>query len=424
MFRIADFTVRWRKMMNKFTCETASISLLHVSSVKSHLLSTMKGSNVASTLDESYEGSTCAMIESILRSNGYRTGFFSSPHLVSVKERVRLNGMPLSSDKFRLYFWKIYKQLLAYREHSRDMPSYFCFLTILALDVFLRESVDVCVIEVGIGGRYDCTNVLPKTGTVGITSLGLEHTKLLGNTLEEIAWQKAGIIKRGSDVFSVVQPSECMEIIREECRKLKANLFVVPSELKAYQWAKKPELVNESCDILDILELNTSLAIQIATNWMNKNISEISQENITSIVTKQTVEGIDRCFWPGRLQRILYDTKKTLYLDGAHTLESIHLCARWYNMKSHSQYKRLLIFNTTGDRDSAKLLSTLSSMIKFDAAFFTPSVPRNTVTGAGKIMNIGVRQFNIKRVSYMNQLNLFSSKSMKTLYLKVKPAIF
>ncbi|XP_041769149.1 folylpolyglutamate synthase, mitochondrial isoform X1 [Anopheles merus] len=442
MFRIADFTVRRRKMMDIITCETASISLLHISSVKSHILSTMKGSNVSSILDESYEnaisslnslqsnssvlqdsilrkhsednkhindtlkyllrvgvsmdhlnklavihvsgtkgkGSTCAMIESILRSNGYRTGFFSSPHLVSVKERVRLNGMPLSRDKFRLYFWRIYKQLLAYREHSRDMPSYFCFLTILALDVFLRESVDVCVIEVGIGGRYDCTNVLPKTGTVGITSLGLEHTKLLGNTLEEIAWQKAGIIKRGSDVFSVVQPSECMEIIREECRKLKANLFVVPSELKAYQWAKKPALINESCDILDILELNTSLAIQIATNWMNKNLSEMSQENIPSIVTEQTVEGIDRCFWPGRLQRILYDTKKTLYLDGAHTLESIHLCARWYKMKSDSQYKRLLIFNTTGDRDSVKLLCTLSSMIKFDAAFFTPSVPRDTVT--------------------------------------------
>uniref|UniRef100_A0A182ICV0 tetrahydrofolate synthase n=1 Tax=Anopheles arabiensis TaxID=7173 RepID=A0A182ICV0_ANOAR len=381
MFRIADFTVRWRKMMNKFTCETASISLLHVSSVKSHLLSTMKGSNVASTLDESYENAISSLNSlqsnsSVLQDSILRKHSEDNKHINDTLKYLLRIGVSMD----HLNQLPVIHVSGTKGKHSRDMPSYFCFLTILALDVFLRESVDVCVIEVGIGGRYDCTNVLPKTGTVGITSLGLEHTKLLGNTLEEIAWQKAGIIKRGSDVFSVVQPSECMEIIKEECRKLKANLFVVPSELKAYQWAKKPELINESCDILDILELNTSLAIQIATNWMNKNISEISQENITSIVTKQTVEGIDRCFWPGRLQRILYDTKKTLYLDGAHTLESIHLCARWYNMKSHSQYKRLLIFNTTGDRDSAKLLSTLSSMIKFDAAFFTPSVPRDTVT--------------------------------------------
>ncbi|XP_061507721.1 folylpolyglutamate synthase, mitochondrial isoform X3 [Anopheles gambiae] len=276
MFRIADFTVRWRKMMNKFTCETASISLLHVSSVKSHLLSTMKGSNVASTLDESYENA------------------------ISSLNSLQSNSSVLQDSILR--------------KHSEDN----------------KHINDTLKYLLRIGVSMDHLNQLP--------------------------------------------------VIHVSGTKGKANLFVVPSELKAYQWAKKPELVNESCDILDILELNTSLAIQIATNWMNKNISEISQENITSIVTKQTVEGIDRCFWPGRLQRILYDTKKTLYLDGAHTLESIHLCARWYNMKSHSQYKRLLIFNTTGDRDSAKLLSTLSSMIKFDAAFFTPSVPRDTVT--------------------------------------------
>uniref|UniRef100_A0A182PUN0 tetrahydrofolate synthase n=1 Tax=Anopheles epiroticus TaxID=199890 RepID=A0A182PUN0_9DIPT len=292
--------------------QLAKLSVVHVSGTKG-------------------KGSTCAMVESILRSNGFRTGFFSSPHLVSVTERVRLNGVPISNDKFSQYFWRIFNKLNVSREHAKDMPSYFSFLTILALDVFIREGVDVCVMEVGIGGRYDCTNVLQNTGTIGITSLGLEHTKLLGNTLDKIAWQKAGIIKHGSDVFTVPQDADCMEVIREECRLLKANLFVVPPRLNVYQWAKQPQLLKETCNIV---ELNTSLAIQIATSWINKIRSGTSQKSLPFLVTEPTVDGIDSCFWPGRLQRIFYDTKKNLFLDGAHTVESIELCAHWFKTKS------------------------------------------------------------------------------------------
>uniref|UniRef100_A0A182WAY7 Folylpolyglutamate synthase n=1 Tax=Anopheles minimus TaxID=112268 RepID=A0A182WAY7_9DIPT len=321
------------------------------------------------------KGSTCAMVESILRSNGYRTGFFSSPHLVSVTERVRLNGIPVATDTFSGHFWKIYNQLLALREHNQDMPSYFCFLTILAFDIFLREAVDVCIVEVGIGGRFDCTNVLRRTSTVGITSLGLEHTKLLGNSLKDIAWQKAGIVKPGSDVYTVPQLPQCIDVIEQECHRSKANLHIVPSDLRGYCWAKKPSQMEDMCSIV---EMNTSLAIHIATSWIRK-AQKVAQISGPLVVTKQTVEGIDDCFWPGRFQRISYDSGKTLFLDGAHTVESIEVCARWFNDKSKRDHKRILIFNTTGDRDALKLLSTLLSTVKFDAAFFVPNV---AVSGA------------------------------------------
>ncbi|XP_050074419.1 folylpolyglutamate synthase, mitochondrial-like [Anopheles maculipalpis] len=328
------------------------------------------------------KGSTCAMIESILRSNGYRTGFFSSPHLVSVTERVRLNGMPISTDKFTAHFWRIYNQLKAAQECNKDMPSYFCFLTILAFDIFLREALDVCVIEVGIGGRYDCTNVLRKTSTVGITSLGLEHTNLLGNTLEEIAWQKAGIIKPGSDVFTVLQPAQCIGVIEQECRRSQANLRIVPATLQEYCWANKPSLLEETCNIIG---MNTSLAIQVATNWMHKKHADLAQNTAPLFLTEKTIHGINSCFWPGRLQRIPYDSRKTLYLDSAHTLESMEVCGRWFNEKSNCEHNRLLIFNTTGDRDSSKLLSALLSVTKFDAAFFVPNVARRGTTRADAI---------------------------------------
>lgn len=101
------------------------------------------------------------------------------------------------------------------QEHETDMPPYFKFLTVLAFHVFLGEQVDVAIIEVGIGGEHDCTNIIRNTKTAGITSLGLDHTQILGNTLSEIAWQKAGIIKSKCNVFSSVQPNECVNVLQQ-----------------------------------------------------------------------------------------------------------------------------------------------------------------------------------------------------------------
>ncbi|XP_058120847.1 folylpolyglutamate synthase, mitochondrial-like [Anopheles ziemanni] len=327
------------------------------------------------------KGSTCAMVESILRSHGYRTGFFSSPHLVSVTERIRLNGVPVANERFSEHFWNIYNRLEAARDRIEDLPSYFCFLTIMAIDIFLRENVDVCVIEVGIGGRFDSTNVLRNTQTVGITSLGLEHTMLLGETLEEIAWQKAGIIKTGSDVFTTSQPAKCLEVIHQECLKKEARIYIAPSRLNEYDWVTKPLLMKEACAAV---ELNTSLAIQIASNWIRRTRPNLLPTN-GSTVLPSIVEGIDHCFWPGRLQIVPYNDRRTLYLDGAHTVESITVCARWFASKSRSHHKKLLVFNTTGERDSHKLLSILSRTVKFDAAFFTPNVAFCAVTRADTV---------------------------------------
>ncbi|KAG9354611.1 hypothetical protein JZ751_001324 [Albula glossodonta] len=123
-------------------------------------------------------------------------GKYSSPHLVQVRERIRIDGHPISKELFTKYFWQVYEQLEATKDaHAGSMPSYFLFLTILAFHVFLQEKVDVAVIEVGIGGAYDCTNVIRKPWVCGISSLGIDHTNILGDTIEKIAWQKAGIFK-------------------------------------------------------------------------------------------------------------------------------------------------------------------------------------------------------------------------------------
>ena len=128
--------------------------------VKSGLcLDEFKNLNVIHISGTKGKGSTCAFIESILRQNGLKTGFYSSPHLVSVTERIKINGEPISQEIFAENFWSVYNKVA---KDQPEKPAYFKFLTVLAFNIFVKEKVDVAVIEVGIGGAYDCTNVIGK----------------------------------------------------------------------------------------------------------------------------------------------------------------------------------------------------------------------------------------------------------------------
>ncbi|XP_071856016.1 folylpolyglutamate synthase 1 isoform X3 [Bombus fervidus] len=275
------------------------------------------------------KGSTCAYTEAILREHGFKTGFFSSPHLVNARERIRISGQPISKIQFTQNFWKIYKKLEDTKEHESDMPTYFKFLTILMFNIFLDEHVDVAIIEVGIGGLYDCTNIVRNPVCVGITSLGLDHTSLLGNTVEDIAYQKSGIFKSGTVAFSVPQLPQAMRILEE--RAIERN------------------------------------SIQMATEWL------LTRDKVTSVSMDKIAIALTSCKWPGRMQ-ILRSSIGDFFLDGAHTIESIECCISWFNdISSGSKGKKVLIFNTSGTRDPIQLLIPLRSL-HFYKAYFVPNL--------------------------------------------------
>lgn len=159
------------------------------------------------------KGSVCTLTDAILREHNIKTGLFTSPHLISVTERIKLRGSSISKQLFTDYFFEVFDALQVKKDNEFDLPSYFKFLQIMAFYIFVREKVDVAIVEVGIGGEYDSTNIIRNTEVVGITSLQLEHTQLLGDTLGEIAWQKAGIIKEGSHVYYMHQQPVCVKVI-------------------------------------------------------------------------------------------------------------------------------------------------------------------------------------------------------------------
>uniref|UniRef100_H2Y663 Uncharacterized protein n=1 Tax=Ciona savignyi TaxID=51511 RepID=H2Y663_CIOSA len=209
--------------------------LLHRINISNDDLNQLKIIHITGTKGK---GSTCAFVDNILRKHGVKTGFYSSPHLLEVRERIRVNGRPISTDLFTQYFWEVF-DLLKLTEHNYEVkvPSYFYMLTALALYVFKHEHVSATILEVGIGGAYDCTNVVPNPVCCGVASLGLDHTDLLGNTLGEIAWQKGGIFKRGATAFTVPQPDEGMKVLHQRADEVGADLKVAPP-LESYPMGK------------------------------------------------------------------------------------------------------------------------------------------------------------------------------------------
>ena len=316
------------------------------------------------------KGSTCAFVESILRHSGFSTGFYSSPHLLEVRERIRINGKPISREKFAKYFWKVHELLDATQhDYTVKMPSYFYFLTTMAFFTFKCEAVDAVIMEVGLGGAYDSTNVIKNPVACGVTSIGFDHVGILGDSLESIAWHKSGIFKKNTRAFTIQQPEKVLEVMHERARATGSNLNVIP-DLSRY-WEQR----NIHLGIAgEHQRLNASLAVQLAHCWIY-NEPLMTPLSLNSSFT----EGLKSCQWNGRTQTLKMNNI-TFYMDGAHTKQSMAHVAKWFSDEASKEEaalektcSKVLIFNVIGDRSAQDLLSILRP-INFDYAMFTPNV--------------------------------------------------
>ncbi|KAJ6317714.1 hypothetical protein OIU76_013288 [Salix suchowensis] len=246
-------------------------------------ISEMKIIHVAGTKGK---GSTCTFTESILRNCGFRTGLFTSPHLIDVRERFRLDGMDICEEKFLAYFWWCYDRLKEKCTEDIPMPTYFRFLALLAFKIFSSEQVDVVILEVGLGGKFDATNVVQKPIICGISSLGYDHMEILGNTLAQIAGEKAGIFKDGIPAFTVPQPDEAMNVLEQNASELNVHLQVVePLDAKLLNGLKL-RLEGEH------QYLNAGLAIALSFTWLQRTgHHEFTHMEKASSLPEQFIKG-------------------------------------------------------------------------------------------------------------------------------------
>lgn len=274
------------------------------------------------------KGSVCAMLDAICRAAGLRTGLFTSPHLVTFRERIRLNGEMAGMEE-------IAGQLTRIRAtcEALDMqPTFFELTTGLAFEIFRRARLDVIVLETGLGGRLDSTNVISPRVSV-ITSVGLDHMELLGATIPEIAREKAGIIKQGAPVVCGPVPEEAAAVIAEVAAERGAPLIKV----------SEPEVVRPVGLKGAHQRLNAAVAVR-AIEAAGLEIAPV-----------QIAEGLRTVSWPGRFQ----ETGRGFIIDGAHNPDAARRLAETWREQFGGQQTQVIL-GVLQDKDAAGICAALA----------------------------------------------------------------
>lgn len=275
------------------------------------------------------KGSTCAILESIYRHAGLRVGLFTSPHLVRFGERIQVDRRLMSDGDVIRFVGEATVWLKHFSE--KDHPTFFEVVTVMALRYFAEQRCGLVIWETGMGGRLDATNIVTPLASV-ITNVQLDHQKWLGQTIDEIAVEKAGIIKRGVPVITAATAG--LDVVTQTARALDASLSVV----KAGSNAHVP-LAGEH------QRLNAAVALETVRVLQNKlPVSETAVR-----------DGLRNVSWPGRLQTVVLPDGRRVILDGAHNIPAIETVLR--EIKDHPA----IIFGVLRDKDWPAMLRIVSS---------------------------------------------------------------
>ena len=299
------------------------------------------------------KGSTAAMMTAFAKAHGLRVGTFTSPHMDSIRERIQLDGVPLGEEPF----WQAACVIRGVESHLLEewgAFNYFEILTAMMFVVFQQEGVDLAIIEVGIGGLLDNTNVGHPLVSV-ITTIGLDHQDLLGSTLEEITAQKAGIIKAGQQVVVGPVTRECMDVIREIASEKGATVqafgegfFLIED---SYQDTSLTIPLKQLALKGAFQKENATVAIRAFRAWMEATGRSVQAEFIEASLPVVS--------WPGRME-VLQETPLVI-IDGAHNLPAIERLVQ--NMTARVGKKQTLLFSALTRKDSQQMLLRLQEAL-------------------------------------------------------------
>jgi dihydrofolate synthase/folylpolyglutamate synthase len=322
------------------------------------------------------KGSTCAMLESIYRAAGLRVGLFTSPHLVSFRERIQVNRRWVGEDDVVRLVTELRQHcrtgvapvsnLIFKNEKSADgdrrdaCPTFFEFVTVMALKFFAEQNCDLVIWETGLGGRLDATNIVTPLASV-ITNIQFDHQPWLGDTLAKIAAEKAGIIKPGVPVVTATDEPEALKVIEEVARKQSSPLtkinfregrrVAVPNQNQSGSPARQPSLVENLSLPGEHQKINAALAL--ATVEVLQNRIPVAEEKIRA--------GLANVNWPGRLQLVTGKSGQKILLDGAHNPAGAK-ALREALENNFPATKRTLVLGVLQDKDWRHICETLAPL--------------------------------------------------------------
>jgi dihydrofolate synthase/folylpolyglutamate synthase len=305
------------------------------------------------------KGSVAAMVEAILRASGLKVGFYSSPHLVRFTERFRINGKEIPRETAAGLIEELKRAM-----DPTQPPTFFEVTTAMGLIYFARERTDISVIEVGMGGRLDATNVIRPQVTV-ITNISFDHQAFLGRTLGEIAGEKAGIIKRGIDLVTAATQPQVLELFRKACNDRKAPFWRVGRDIR-YRAAGNRVHYHGFGRKLKGLELGLAGIYQHRNAALALGVIELLERKGLRVSEEHIRKGLKSVHWPGRLQVVSRDP--LMILDGAHNPGAIRCLSE--AIRGGFPYRRLLlVLGVMADKDVRGVLRGIVPVA--DYVFFT-----------------------------------------------------
>ena len=316
------------------------------------------------------KGSVCAYLQAILMAEGKRTAFFTSPHLVSVNERIRVDNIQIDNETFLKVFRKVLKIVRQMVEDGIEHPSYFEFLFGMGMTAFAETDVEYIILETGLGGRLDATNAIDNPALVIITSISLDHTAILGDTIEKIAGEKAGIIKPGVPVFFDGSSKKAAEVIKAKaselgvsCREVTKNAYEIQEVHRKYiafsrRSAYDKDVIFQVPMCGCYQAMNAELALE-ASEYL------LAGEEIHMDRWK---EALAELHWEGRMERV----GAHITVDGAHNPGAMEAFVESVKALDESERgEMVLLFSTVSDKKYDQMIEYLCENLDVKAYVVT-----------------------------------------------------
>lgn len=308
------------------------------------------------------KGSTASYLSHALMAGGYSVGLFTSPYIERFNERVQINGKDIPDEALGRITSMIKEKADIMVAEGYEHPTTFEIVTAIGFMYFMEEKVDYVVLEVGLGGRYDSTNIIKKPIASVLTTIDYDHIDVLGDTLEKIAYQKGGIIKKDSIAVSYPQEEEAMKVLKEIAEEMDTKFHLSPIEnieIKSVSSSgavfdfkyKNHQIENVNISMLGEYQVyNASLALTTLLVLRENGLIDISDDDI--------LEGLKKTKWPGRLE--VLSKNPTFLIDGAHNVQGI---AQLKKALEFFDYKRLILgIGILKDKDTSKMVELLAPM--------------------------------------------------------------
>ena len=328
------------------------------------------------------KGSTVAFLTGILMSAGYRTGMYTSPFVERFSERIRVDGKEIGEEDFARIATRVRDAAVKMKEEGKGEPTEFEIISAIAFLYFFEQKCDICVLEVGLGGRLDATNVIKDPLLCMITPISYDHTDILGDTLEKIAFEKAGIIKEGSSVLIHPQEEGVTRVIKDVCVRKGADLVICPLP-------KGP--LRAGLDGVDFLLEGKSFHISLLGDYQINNAAmavqaaRILKKKGFDIKEKDIGEGLSAATWSARFELIRKDP--FVLIDGSHNVKGMERLASSLRLY-FGDAKIVFIIGILKDKDHGKMLDAILPLAK---VVYTVTVPSDRTLSADELA-LEVRQ--------------------------------